>query len=242
MDATILVVDDENDVLAFVIPTLERAGYQTVITANDGDEALRKYAIEKPDLIVLDIQMPGRSGYEVLREIRRKDKSIPIIMLTDRDEIFEEQTAIERGANYWVTKSQRQLLLTYMKAALSDFDKEKIEFENLRIDFDKMIIEVKRETEWVQVNLTPRERKLLFFLVYRKDKLQTNDKLKTRVFDVLKHLDEHTDRLKKQQILRNFTGLDKTVSTLRGKIEIDSKDPKYIVNRRTEGYYFESDA
>ena len=161
MDAIILVVDDDEFLLELVTQSLERSGYKNVITATNGDGAIEKWELSSPDLIILDIEMPpGMSGYTVLRHIRRTDNITPVIMLTSHNEMFDEQIAIERGANYWVTKSQRELLITYVAAAVKDHHEDRMNFDNLPINFNNMSLEVRREDQWESVQFTPRERQL----------------------------------------------------------------------------------
>ena len=226
MEAKILVVDDEEDVLAFVLPTLENEGYD-VIKASEGSEAIIKWRDECPDLIVLDIKMPGMSGIDVLREIRRDDKTIPIVMLTSLDEIFDQQTAIKWGASQWVSKSERELLRDWVNAELKQLRQAKLECEDLKINFDAMKVNVKRDDEWKERHLEPNERELLFFLAHRQGKVQKKGKLNKRVFG-------------KEAGEKGEGSLAKTVSTLRKKIEPVPAEPKYIRTVSGEGYRFDA--
>lgn len=110
MNATILVVDDEPSILDVLTYNLEKAHYGVEI-ARDGDEALRRAREAKPDLIVLDLMLPGLDGFEVCRELR-KESEVPIIMLTAREEEIDRVLGLELGADDYVVKpfSVRELM------------------------------------------------------------------------------------------------------------------------------------
>jgi DNA-binding response OmpR family regulator len=100
MEKTILVVDDEQDILDLVVYNLEQEGYKT-ISADDGEEAIQKAVAAAPDLIILDIMLPGKDGLEVLREIRKHPnaQNIPVIFLTAKDSEFDHQHAQAAGSS-----------------------------------------------------------------------------------------------------------------------------------------------
>lgn len=101
--ADILVVDDEKNIRESLVDLLESEGY-SVRTAADGMAALAAYAERRPDLMLLDVMMPKRSGYDVCREIRRTDATLPIVLLTAKTEEVDEVLGLERGASDYVTK------------------------------------------------------------------------------------------------------------------------------------------
>ena len=103
MNARILVVDDEAHILEFVRGYLERDGYE-VLTASDGDEAIELANQAHPDLLVLDVMLPRRSGFDVLRSLRSAGSSIPVIMLTARDDLIDRVAGLELGADDYVAK------------------------------------------------------------------------------------------------------------------------------------------
>lgn len=226
MQERILVADDDDVILKFAVRKLEKEGY-AVVTARRGDEAWYKWTEDLFDLIVLDIDMPGMTGIEVLRKIRESDNNIPIVMLTNHDEVIYEQSAIKYRADYWVPKHRQEVLLDWIKSKLQELRPSKKVFEDLRINFDAMQVDVKRDNKWEEQHLEPNERKLLFFLVKRAGHVQTYNILKRRVFNM--HRDEE-----------GLGGLRRTVSTLRKKIEPDGPaDPTYIKTRTDEGYWFD---
>lgn len=99
----ILVVDDEPHITEVVRAYLARDGHE-VVTAADGDTALRLALDEGPDLVVLDVMLPGRSGFDVLRELRRSGSGVPVLMLTARDDVIDRVAGLEIGADDYVTK------------------------------------------------------------------------------------------------------------------------------------------
>ena len=99
---TVLVVDDAPDIVRLTRDYLEHAGFG-VLTARDGNEALRVARAERPDLIVLDLGLPGRDGLDVTRELRR-DSNVPIVMLTARADESEKLVGLELGADDYLTK------------------------------------------------------------------------------------------------------------------------------------------
>jgi DNA-binding response OmpR family regulator len=102
MDATILVVDDEPNIVELNRMYLENAGYH-VLTARTGPEALSRFAADRPDLLVLDLMLPGADGWDICREVRRQGQT-PIIMLTARTEDIDRILGLELGADDYVTK------------------------------------------------------------------------------------------------------------------------------------------
>ncbi|NJD28544.1 MAG: response regulator transcription factor [Chloroflexi bacterium] len=101
--ARILVVDDEPHIVGVVTAYLEREGH-TIVTAGDGERALAEIAAGRPDLVVLDVMLPRRSGFDVLRELRARGETIPVILLTARDELVDRVAGLEIGADDYVAK------------------------------------------------------------------------------------------------------------------------------------------
>lgn len=99
----ILVVEDDTSILTGLADLLEAEGYE-VATAKDGEEALRVYGREKPSLILLDIMIPEKSGYDVCRDIRRQDERTPILMLTAKGQEVEKVVGLESGADDYIVK------------------------------------------------------------------------------------------------------------------------------------------
>ena len=102
-DKKILIVDDEADLLEALSSMFERAGYQNMLTADNGKSALDVWKKEQPDIIILDVMMPGMDGFHVLKEIRRTSK-VPVLMLTARGEADDKFAGFENGADDYLIK------------------------------------------------------------------------------------------------------------------------------------------
>ena len=167
--ATILIVDDEPQIRRVMRTTLTSHGY-SVVEAASGEEALEKLRAERPDLIVLDVNMPGISGLETCAEIRTSS-DVPIIMLTIRNSERDKVQALDAGADDYVVKPFGvQELMARIRAALrrsapGDATPAFLT-DDLRIDFDKRVVTVKNNP----VRLTPKEFELLRHLVANQGK------------------------------------------------------------------------
>ena len=124
MPKKILVVDDEKHIVRLVQANLDRAGY-TVVTANDGKEALQKVADENPDLVVLDVMMPYMDGFEVLQNLRRNPttRDIPVIMLTAKAQDADVFKGWQSGVDCYLTKPFNPMeLLSFVKRIFDSMD------------------------------------------------------------------------------------------------------------------------
>ena len=116
----LLIVDDEVDIAASIQYLLTQEGFATIL-AHDGNKAMQMYENEKPDLIILDLMMPGIDGYEVCRRIRANDKRTPILMLTARTSEIDTVVGLELGANDYIAKPVRlRELVARVKAHLCE--------------------------------------------------------------------------------------------------------------------------
>lgn len=231
--ARVLVVEDEPTLLETLEYNLRRQGY-TVYTATDGRTALAMARQHRPDLIILDIMLPGIDGFEVCRILRR-EMSVPILMLTARDEEVDRVVGLEVGADDYMTKpfSMRELLAR-VKAHLRRVrlireemtsDQEAgamvLQFGDLVIDPGRR--EVTRGGEVLP--LKPREYDLLFFLARHRGQVLSRDLILERVWGW------------------DYVGGSRTVDVhvrwLREKIEPDPSRPSRIVTIRGAGYRFE---
>lgn len=162
----ILVVDDDRRVVEIVRLYLQKEGL-SVTSAGDGETALQRFRELEPDLIVLDIMLPGRDGWEVCREIRRTS-SVPIIMLTARDDDTDKIVGLELGADDYLTKPfNPRELVARIKAILRRLTEHRPEPRqgpgragDLEVDLASYTVTVKGKP----VHLTPRETELLWFL------------------------------------------------------------------------------
>lgn len=227
--ARILVVEDEEPISDILKYALERDGYQ-VHTVDNGVDAVRAARDYTPDLILLDVMLPEKDGFEVSREVRAFS-SVPIIMLTARESEIDKILGLELGADDYVTKpfSTRELLArvkanlrrTWMDAAEQETDEsgESLTIGDLNIDLEKY--EVKRQGEVIA--LTHREFQLLSFLATRPGIVYTREQLLSEVWGLDYYGDART--------------IDVTVRRLREKLETDASNPDYVLTRRGVGYY-----
>jgi two-component system, OmpR family, KDP operon response regulator KdpE len=174
---TILIVDDEAQIRRVMRTTLATQGY-SVAEAGNGDQALEQIRTARPDLILLDVNMPGMSGLEVCREIRRGGSDMPIIMLTVRNTERDKVMALDAGADDYVVKPFGvQELLARIRAALRRSAQQEnpppFVSADLEIDFDKRRV-LARGSE---VRLTPKEFELLRLLVANQGKSLPHRKL-----------------------------------------------------------------
>lgn len=227
MENLILVVDDEKPIVEILKVNLIKSGYR-VIEAYDGNEAVVKAISEEPDLILLDVMLPGMDGFSVLKKIR-ETSAVPIIMLTAREEEVDKILGLELGADDYMTKpfSLRELMARVKAnlrrtqlASKEDSAGEVLTFGELAIDVEKY--EVRKRGSVIE--LTFREFELLKFLATKKGKIFTRENLLNKVWDYEFYGDVRT--------------VDVTIRRLREKIEDNPSMPAYIMTKRGVGYYF----
>jgi len=224
---TILVADDEKRIVHLVRDYMEAAGFR-VVTAHDGETALTQFRYERPDLIVLDLNMPGTDGIEVARTVRREHNT-PIIMLTARVEETDRIVGLELGADDYVTKpfSPRELVAR-VKAVLRRTQNAEpvsalLRVGELVIDPDKRSVTLDGKT----ITLTTTEFDLLLVLARSPGRVFSRMELLDRIQGVA------------------FEGYDRTIDVhiknLRKKIEPDPRKPHYILTVYGAGYRFAED-
>lgn len=204
MKNNILLVDDDNDLLALLQLKLAEEGFK-VSTANEGDSALKKIRKSPPDLVILDVNMPGMNGMDICKALRADDKTynMPVIMLTARDEEIDRVLGLEFGADDYVTKpfNTRELILrikSVLKRAVDIGEHSKsFEYGCLRVDMKNHEVKVKNKN----IPLTLTEFKLLSYLIENPGKVQTRDFLLDQIWeygeDVFSRtVDTHVQRLR----------------------------------------------
>lgn len=166
----ILVVDDEPDILEFLRYNLVKEGYE-VITANNGEEGIRKAEEEKPNLIILDIMMPRMDGVEVCRQLRNKpefDRTV-ITFLTAREEDYSQIAALEVGGDDYITKPIRpRVFLSRVKALLRRSERADVQEEAGLVEVAGLLIDKERVTvtrDGEVIELAKKEFELLHLLV-----------------------------------------------------------------------------
>lgn len=229
MSARVLVVDDEKSIVDIIKYNLKKEGYE-VITAYDGEEAVKLNEENEPDLILLDIMMPKLDGYAACRKIREKYDT-PIIMLTARAEEVDKVLGLELGADDYVTKpfGTRELMARVKANLRRRSSAEQAEGEDNQnvlsfgpLSIDLKLFEVKKGGK--VIDLTLREYELLKFLASQKTQVFSRETLLEKVWGYEYFGDVRT--------------VDVTVRRLREKIEDDPGKPVYILTKRGVGYYF----
>lgn len=183
MRQRILIVDDETSIQELIKFNLEQAGFETEV-ANDGIEAIEKFESYKPDLIVLDLMLPGKDGYDVCKEIRR-NSNVPIIMLTAKETELERVLGLELGADDYITKPFSPLeLVARIKAVLrrasTQDDPEENEYQvgNISLQVDTREVRVDGNL----VELTRKEFDLLHIFMKNVNKVLTREVLLQKVW------------------------------------------------------------
>lgn len=229
-EAKILVIEDEDDIAELVALHLGDLGY-TVDTVGDGDEGLNRALSDDYALVVLDIMLPGRDGFEVCRRIRAEKRSLPILMLTAKSEELDKVLGLELGADDYLTKpfSIREMLAR-VKAIFRriELDQEEASSDTPRtITFDGLTIEPeKRKVKCAGevVDLTSKEFDLLLLFARNPGRVYSRKELLDEVWGY------------------QHTGYSHTVNThinrLRGKIEDDPSEPRYVKTVWGVGYRF----
>jgi two-component system alkaline phosphatase synthesis response regulator PhoP len=224
-ECLILIIEDEPDLLRGLELNIKAEGY-SVLTAARGDAGFEQALREKPDLVVLDIMLPGLGGLDVCRELRRKGFEAPIIMLTAKAEEVDRVVGLEIGADDYVTKpfSIRELVARIrvrLRRRMADADAgAKLRFDDVEVDFDKH--EARRGGR--RVDLTGKEFEVLRYLSDHRGEIVTRDRLLDEVWGYESY---PTTRTVDNHILR-----------LRQKLEEDASNPRHIVSVYGEGYKF----
>lgn len=237
MAEKILVVDDEISLQETLAYNLKKQGYE-VFTSGDGTDGLKLAREIKPDLIILDVMLPGLDGFEICRILRR-EMTTPVLMLTARDDEIDRVVGLEVGADDYLSKpfSMRELLarvkamlrrvrLTREEASSFQSDNgrtkaEPLEFDNLRIDLVRREITVNGEV----VAFKPKEYELLTFFAQHKGQVLSREFILERVWG--------------WDFIGDSRTVDVHVRWLREKIETDPANPRRIITVRGAGYRFE---
>jgi len=227
MKETILIVEDEKDIVKMLDYNLKKEGFKTLST-NDGEDALDLATRECPDLIILDLMLPGIDGLEVCKTLKKENRtaSIPIIMLTAKSQETDKIVGLELGADDYVTKpfSPRELIAR-IKAVLrrakdKDNPLEVLKMGDLIIDLSKIAVSVKNKP----IELTAKEFELLKTLIKAKGRVLSRDYLLDSIwgFDNAVEIQTRT--------------VDVHIRTLRKKLKSEARR---IVTVKNYGYRFE---
>ncbi len=205
MSAKVLMIDDDSNICEFVKLYLENETYE-VRTANDGAQGVEMFRAYDPDIVLLDIMMPKKDGWQVCREIREMSAK-PIIMLTAKGEVFDKVLGLELGADDFMTKPfDMKELSVRIKAVLRRCVAKTEKTENETLHFDNM--EISRQKYELRlcgkpVDVPPKELELLYFLASNENHVFTRDQLLDKVwgFDYLgdsRTVDVHVKRLREK--------------------------------------------
>ena len=227
----ILIVEDEPSLIFTLRDTLESEGYE-VDVADNGTEALERIHRRPPDLLILDLMLPGMSGYEICKQIRDENYLFPIVMLTARSQEIDKVTGLNIGADDYITKpfGVKELLariharLRRSEIALRNAGIETVHLGPVRIDLMRGIV-YRPETagqEAEEVELTTREIELIRFMANNPNEPVSRDALLESVWRY-----EHST---------NTRTVDVHISKLRSKIELKPDEPVYLVTLHGVGY------
>ena len=223
---TILIVDDEPRMVRFVKMNLDLEGYLT-LEANNGMQALEKVRNHQPDLVRLDVEMPGMDGFETRHRIREVSDA-PVSMLTVRSDEDDRIKGLDLGADDYITKpfSPRELS-SRMRAVLRRFEQPgRIKDQIVTID-DRLQVDMQRRqviVEGERIGLRPTEYRLLYHLIQNAGWVVPHETLLTKVWGH-EYIDDN-------HLLRLY------ITYLRQKIEPDLANPRYIFTERGLGYRF----
>ena len=227
MKETILIVEDEKDIVKMLDYNLKKEGYKT-LSAHDGEEGLDLAHKEHPELIILDLMLPGMDGLEVCKALKKENRTaaIPIIMLTAKSQEADKVIGLELGADDYMTKpfSPRELIarIKAVLRRLKERDKlpEVLKIEDLAIDFSKIEVTIKGRP----IDLTAKEFELLKTLIKAKGRVLSRDYLLDTIWGF-----DHAMEIQTRTV-------DVHIRTLRKKLKSEAKG---IVTVKNYGYRFD---
>lgn len=223
---TILIVEDEPSLIFTLQDTLESEGYN-VIVVSDGEKAIEKVKEVKPDLMLLDLMLPGKSGYEICKEVRQLKYTFPVIMLTAKDQEVDKVTGLNIGADDYLTKPFGvKELLARIQARLrraSSYSKsgplEVLMLGDVKIDLKESHV---AKSDGTVHDLSTREVEMIHYLVQNANQPISRDELLEKVW--------------RYEYSTNTRTVDVHVSKLRAKIEMNPDDPRFLVTLHGVGY------
>ncbi len=228
MAATLLVIDDDREFVELLRRRLEGAGYR-VVAALDGETGLRMLESARPDLVILDIMMPGMDGWEVCRRIRQIS-TVPILMLTAKGMTPDVVHGLELGADDYVTKPfQADVLLARIRALLRRTASRALPEQGV-YRCGEIVLDLDQHTVTVAgrpVQLTPLEFRLLSVMMRNAGRLLPHRYLLTQVWG--------------PEYAEDIDNLKLYIHYLRQKIEPDPRHPRYILTEWGVGYRFQCD-
>ncbi|MCJ7681796.1 MAG: response regulator transcription factor [Candidatus Aminicenantes bacterium] len=223
--AKILIIEDQKDMVTGLVFNLEAQGHK-VSAAYDGEAGLSSAVREKPDLIVLDIMLPKKDGFEVCRELRRKGHDVPILMLTARREEADKVRGLEIGADDYLTKPfGLSEFLARVKALLRRGPGKDVQLENCRFGMVEVDFKNYRASkEGVSVNLSQREFEMMRLFLKNRDKVISRNRFLNEIWGYDRYPTTRT--------------VDAHIASLRKKLETDPEHPQFIITAHGLGYKF----
>ncbi len=203
-----LVVDDDKNILQLIKLYLEREGFE-VIEATRGDECLKLFDAQPPNIVLLDIMLPGMDGWQVCREIR-KTSNIPILMITAKDETFDKVLGLELGADDYITKPfEPKELVARAKAVLrrtqsAQQPEKSVKYPNLSINMTSYTLAYRG----AEMEMPPKELELLYFLASHPGKVFTRDQLLEHVWGYDYYGDSRTVDVHVKRIREKLEGCE----------------------------------
>lgn len=222
---TVLVIDDDVNICEIIGLYAKKEGYD-VVYANNGLKGIEQFKRSTPNIVILDIMLPGADGWEVLREIR-KTSSIPVIMLSAKGETFDKVLGLELGADdYMVKPFESKELIARIKAVLRRYenkssDSEEVVYPGLSVNKSDYVVKINGEI----VEMPPKELELLYFLASNPNKVYTREQLLEKVWDFdyfgdSRTVDVHVKRLREKLDVENTNWQLKTVWGVGYKFEV----------------------
>ena len=205
MGTKILVIDDDVNICEMLRLYLENEGYE-VKTANDGAEGVVYFKLYEPDLVLLDIMLPRKDGWQVCREIRKKS-NVPIIMITAKSETFDKVLGLELGADDYVVKPfDTKEVIARIKAVSRRIGQSSSESEVREVKYDKLVVNMTRyelRVDGKVMDTPPKELELLFYLASNPNRVYTRDQLLDEVWGFeyygdSRTIDVHIKRLREK--------------------------------------------
>ena len=234
MGKTVLIVEDEQNIVDILSFNLNREGYDT-LEAYDGNTGLQLALEQNPDLILLDLMLPGMNGFDVCRKLREAGSAVPILMLTAREEEADKVLGLELGADDYITKpfSMRELLArvkaNIRRVAMAPAPSSQAGTEpGKRLDLGRVVVDLEGATVYKDgrpLELTQREYDLIRFLASQPGKVFSREALMEHVWNY-------------EGYVGDVRAVDVAVRRLREKIEDAPASPKFILTKRGMGYLF----
>lgn len=222
----ILIIDDEEEILNILKTVLIKEGFKNIYTALNGEEGIRLFNDLRPDIVILDIMLPDKEGYEVCREIRGKS-NIPILFLSAKTEEIDRVLGLSIGADDYITKpfSPKEVALRIKINLKKNIIMDKVKKEDSILEFgpfkiDQQKVEVMKNGKII--DLKPKEYKMFLYMAKNLNHIISKEQFCDKVWG------------------EDFVGFDNTIMVhirkLREKLEDNPSKPKYIINVKGLGY------